>query len=109
MKAHRASYILAYGNFDKNLLVCHKCDTPLCVNPEHLFLGTHSDNIADRDKKSRQARRSKHGKSKLTEIQVKEIRAKYIPIKYSTLRLAKEYKVSQTSIYNIIINKHWKP
>jgi len=41
--AHRVSYVLFNGNIPKNKLVMHSCNTPLCVNPDHLYLGTHSD------------------------------------------------------------------
>ena len=51
--AHRLAYRIAYGPFDESLFVLHKCDTPLCVRPDHLFLGTQSDNMADCAKKGR--------------------------------------------------------
>jgi hypothetical protein len=46
-KAHRVSYLMEYGDFDESLLVLHKCDTPSCVRPDHLFLGSQSDNMTD--------------------------------------------------------------
>ena len=51
--AHRVSYVLYYGDFNFDFLVCHTCDNPLCVNPEHLWLGTDLDNCKDRDAKKR--------------------------------------------------------
>lgn len=51
--ASRISYYLTYGDFDESLFVCHKCDNPPCVNPDHLFLGTNQDNILDSIKKGR--------------------------------------------------------
>ena len=62
--AHRLSYEVYNGSFDLSLKVCHSCDTPNCINPEHLFLGTQADNIQDKETKGRHGRT---GKDPLTE------------------------------------------
>lgn len=58
-KAHRVSYSIEYGEFEDSLLVCHTCDNPPCVNPSHLFLGTHQDNADDKMSKNRHSGKSK--------------------------------------------------
>lgn len=62
-RVHRISYYLCYGEISSGNLICHRCDTPACVNPEHLFQGTARDNANDRDKKNRYIDPGKHKKS----------------------------------------------
>ena len=74
--AHRLSWELAHGEIPDGMCVCHTCDNPGCVNPDHLFIGTHQDNVADRHQKGRshKPKGSKHGRAKLTEEDVHLIR-----------------------------------
>ena len=100
IRAHRFSYELHYGDFPKELFVCHKCDNPSCVAPEHLFLGTHQENMNDMSRKKRGNIGERHGLSKLTNDQVIEIKIK-IKNGDKNVKLAKEYKVSRMTIYCI--------
>lgn len=105
--AHRFSYQLHIGPIPTGLVVCHKCDKPLCVNPRHLFLGTIGDNVRDAVKKGRMNIGVKNGRSKLTPSQVREIREKRLA-GVSGLVLAKEFKVTNALIYRIAKRKAWR-
>ena len=75
--AHRLSYELHVGTLTPGMLVCHSCDTPPCVNPSHLFLGTNQDNTDDKFKKgrNRHANGMDNGNRKLTDDNVVEIKS----------------------------------
>lgn len=103
-KAHRVSYKLSYGDIQDGLMVCHKCDTPSCINPAHLFLGTPLDNNKDRTLKNRGIKGSRVGVSKLSDDLVRLIRADQRP----QTHIAKDYGVSQSSISAIKLGKTWK-
>lgn len=94
VRAHRASYEAFVGPIPDGLCVCHRCDTPSCVNPEHLFLDTSQGNTADRVRKRRSARLSNHGSAKLTPAQVAEIRSSWL----SQRKLARAFGVTQSNI-----------
>jgi len=106
-RAHRISYCLHYGEFDTNFCVLHKCDVRTCVNPQHLFLGTRTDNIEDMVKKGRGAKGSKQGCAKLTESDVLQIRKLFIKNVTSYKEIGDKYNVSQYTIYDIIRKHTW--
>lgn len=90
-------------------VVRHTCDNPRCIEPEHLVVGTHQDNMDDMSKRDRQAKGETQGTSKLITSQILEIRALYIPrSKHADQRaLAKIYGVDQTTIGRIVRKEHW--
>jgi DNA-binding XRE family transcriptional regulator len=102
--AHRASYEKYVGPIPTGMSVLHKCDVPSCVNPAHLFLGTHADNMRDKTAKSRQSRGEAHKLAKLSEEKVSEIRASNL----SRQQLAAKYGVREQTIIQVLNRITWK-
>lgn len=107
IRAHVYSWQLFSGRpVPKGIQVCHTCDHPYCVNPNHLFLGTNKDNVDDMVQKERQARGEKCGNSILNAHQVKEIRELHSTM--GTVKLSLKYNVSPSNISDIIYRRSWK-
>jgi hypothetical protein len=105
--AHRVSYELHKGPIPEGLCVLHSCDTPACVNPDHLRAGTLSENIQDCIKRNRRNERAPKGEaqghSKLTETQVRHIkRREMLAREYAAL-----YGVHRSAISLIWQGRNW--
>lgn len=110
--AHRVAYTLYCGPIPDGLDVCHRCDNPPCVNPDHLFVATRKKNLSDMRHKGR-ARHpfgENHARAKLSSEDVKNIRSEYRPYlrDRSGRALARKYNVHPSTINLIIKNKNWK-
>lgn len=114
VKAHRASWMLTNGD-PGEMHVMHRCDNPSCVNPAHLSLGSHEENMQDRNGKGRTTlgRAGHHGEgsgrsAKLTLQQVREVRERYARGGVSQTALGVEFGISQTQVGRIIRGVRWQ-
>ena len=107
VRAHRFSYQIHKGEIPYGMLVCHSCDNPSCVNPDHLFLGTAKDNMDDAVSKGRMASGERHPCAKLTWDKVEEIRKMYKSGKYTQRKLGEMFGVDHSVINEIHLNKIW--
>ena len=87
--------------------MCHTCDIPSCVNPEHLFLGTHLTNARDKIKKGRAAEREKHGRAILNTETAREIRV-MLAAGRRIACIAAVFGINRRTIYNIRDNETWR-
>jgi hypothetical protein len=108
--AHRLAWLLYTGVNPDKLDVLHKCDAPLCVRQDHLYLGTQADNNADRDRRGRHISLcgTAHGRAKLTDEQVACIRQEHIPYIVTPGALAEKYGVSRAAIRMILEGHNWR-
>lgn len=114
--SHRVAFYLATGNDPGDLLVCHKCDNPPCCNPQHLFLGTMTDNIRDAARKGRLMDDPKpyvgshvgelNPQAKLAESDVRQIIASWNS-GVTQLQLAQTFGVTKGAIAEITNGNNW--
>lgn len=102
--AHRVAWEEENGPIPEGLCVLHRCDNRRCVNVEHLFLGTRSDNSADMKQKRRGTVGERNRHAKLTWEHVRQIRASSDP----TRELVKRYGVSRSTIKRVRAGSHWR-
>lgn len=107
--AHRYFYSMYKGSIPEGLHVLHVCDVRCCVNPNHLFLGSHSDNMQDMYRKGRGNRpcKEKHYNSKLSSEDVIEIKDRYKSGNVTQCELASEFGVTQANIGYIVRGESW--
>jgi hypothetical protein len=109
--ASRAAWILFRDQIPEGYSVCHHCDNPGCVNPEHLFLGTHADNMHDMHHKGRHKyvvhRGSNNGVAKLDEAKVSEIK-RMLRAKVPHKTIAKMFGVASSGISHIATGRNWR-
>lgn len=122
--AHRLAWEFEHGPIPAGVCALHRCDNPPCVNPAHLFLGTHADNAADRDSKGRQVaprgdrsgsrlhperrpRGEQHGSAILTEAEVREIRS-WRTAGFLLRQIGAAYGVSPSTIKAIASRRIWR-
>jgi hypothetical protein len=107
VRVPRFVWMLRSGQIEPGKLVCHKCDTPPCCNPMHLFLGTNQENIIDAVKKGRIKRKGEfNGNALLSASQVLKIRSLHPTV--TVKQLAKNHGVSIHAIYDALTRRSWR-
>ena len=106
--AHRVSWELYRGPLPRGAFVRHDCDSRLCVNPDHLILGDHWDNMDDMVRRGRAAHGEKHWLSKATEQQAESMREEYATGKTSVRKLAAKHRLGRTTVHAILTGRTWR-
>lgn len=104
--AHRIAYELQNGPVPDGIHVCHRCDNPLCVRGDHLFLGTLHDNMKDKFQKRRHAKGERHGNSRLKSEDIREI-ISLVEAGSTQAEVARKYGVDQSHVSRIVGGDSW--
>ncbi len=102
---HRAAWELTNGPIPDGMFICHHCDNPPCCRPDHLFLGTHADNMRDRVAKGRSGKGSQHSQARFTEDDIRYIRSAYPSVTQAVL--AERFNVAPSTISMIVNRVNW--
>ncbi len=105
--AHRFSWGLYHGPIPDGLFICHHCDNPACVNPDHLFVGTQTQNLADMASKGRSTHGERNPQAKLAAHQVRRIRG-FHACGISRTELAEHFGVREGTISDVVSRRAWK-
>ena len=106
--AHRVAWTLACGEIPEGQCVLHHCDNTRCCRPDHLFLGTQADNLADMGRKNRRPVGEAHWRAKLTRKDVSTIRRLYLLGRATQADLAKRYGIVPQAVSLIVNRKLWR-
>jgi hypothetical protein len=108
--AHRVAWQLTHGPIPSGMDVCHTCDVKLCCRVDHLWLGTHAENMHDMTTKGRGAdeRGVRNPAAKLTEAEVRQIRQRYAEGGISHRKLGSAFGVSESTVQHLITGRKWK-
>lgn len=105
--AHRLSYRIHFGDIPDGMMVCHKCDTPLCVRPDHLFLGDAAVNLGDMAAKDRHLYGERNTEHRLVEAEVNRI-FDLADLGWTQGRIAKEVGTGQMNVCRILRGERWR-
>ena len=103
-RAHRMVYEILNSPIPVGLHLLHRCDNPYCVNPDHMFVGTNAENMADRDAKGRQASGARNGNARLTEDKARQI----LLAPGTITEIARQFGISRTNVRDIKTRRIWK-
>lgn len=105
--SHRLSYMIYKGEIPEGKYVCHTCDNPRCVNPDHLFIGTNKENLQDMKAKGRSTFGEKNARAKLTEEQVKQIKS-CLDSGMTQTQIAAAFNIHQVHVSRIKNGLRWE-